>query len=217
MKDLLKIISAKSLNIIAKDNKDKDEEMAEEQEEAKKKQEREEEIRQQEAEEEDAVSNLDEASDEELSDIEKDNEDEEEATNIEIKDEKDLLGITDVQNIPVYDKKKDINKNINTVLDSMEEDREQREEIDSKTEEDFREEDETDFDSRVSDRNQEKRTKENIFIGDSTNDSEKGEYIPTQPGDEERDAITRLKRLKERIQKRLDSIKEETEEGDTNE
>ncbi len=220
MKDLLKIISAKSLNIIAKNNEeDDDPELKEDKDELERKQKEEEEIQQLEEEEEEGAIIPEDASDDELKNIEENNKDLEDAANINIEDDKEILGITDVQSIPVLDKKKDPSKNIDTDLDLMEKARKKKEKKDTKIKKkDFGEEEFEEEDAQISESTERKKMKEILFNGPSTSgDMGADEYKPMpKPGEEERDIITRLKRLKKRIEKRL-KTNEETDEGDTDE
>lgn len=179
MKDLLKIISAKSLNIIAKENNEQDEakELEEEEVERTKKWEEEKE-REAEDEEQDAIQEK--STKEDLTELEKHPEhiisDEELSEEAEEKIDEE--------------KRKKENKDIPEVKD------------------------EDDYTSMSL---QEKKDREVLDKGLDFNSQDPSDFTQTyKPGDEERDAIRRLKKLRERILKRL-KISEETDEGDTDE
>ena len=220
MKDLLKIISAKSLNIIAKKNKEDIDQLLESEEkiDSEKDWEDEEVIRQEDKEIEDIhtpdVINEDISdkviTEKDMTNIESENTDSPEKADLVFKEysERDTL---------------------EDALDAIDKDRQEKERKDSHKKTTFRDEEEVDEDSQFTQDAQEKRLKETIrstedLVDLSQTTEADRDYTP-KPGDEERDAIRRLKVLKQRILKRLKTAEEagkesrtdDSEEGDTNE
>ena len=179
MKDLLKIISAKSLNIIAKENNEQDEakELEEEEVERTKKWEEEKE-REAEDEEQDAIQ--------------------------EKSTKEDLI---------------ELEKHPEHIIS----DEELSEEAEEKIDEEKREKEDKgisevkDEDDHISVSLQEKKDRAVLDRGLDFNSQDPSDFTQTYKlCDKERDAIRRLKKLRERILKRL-KISEETNEGDTDE
>lgn len=220
MKDLLKIISAKSLNIIAKKNKEDIDQLLESEEkiDSEKDWEDEEVIRQEDKEIEDIhtpdVINEDISdkviTEKDMTNIESENTDSPEKADLVFKEYSGRDTLEDA-------------------LDAIDKDRQEKERKDSHKKTTFRDEEEVDEDSQFTQDAQEKRLKETIrstedLVDLSQTTEADRDYTP-KPGDKERDTIRRLKVLKQRILKRLktaeeaekESRTEESEEGDTNE
>lgn len=210
MRDLLKIISAKSLNIVAKKNKKEIDQFLESEEktDSEKEWEDEEAIKQEIEEIEDLhtpdVTNRDvsdkEITEEDMANIESENSDAPEKADIVFKEYSGSGTLEDA-------------------LEAIDKDRQEKERKDSLKETNFRDEEEIDEDSHASQTTLEKRLKEDLSSTEelsSLNQITEADRDIPRPGDEERDEIRRLKMLKARILKRL-KIEEETDEGDTDE